>query len=234
MIDRLRLVGFAAAALFAVAGLGACAPAVSVPEPKKEAGVKKSLGPNTISAVPVWLVGTYDKAGKPNIMTAAWVGICCSKPPCITVSLRKATYSYNSIVERKAFTVSVPSEDFVKQADFAGLVSGRDTDKFALAGLTPEKSTLVDAPYVKEFPLVIECKLLNSFDLGLHTMFVGEIVDVKADRSVLGPNGSLDAGKLRPIFFDSGSRQYFGLGASLGKAFEAGKALKPPAPPAAK
>ena len=185
--------------------------------------MKTSLGAKTLPTAPVWVVGSYDREGKPNGMTAAWAGICCSKPPCVTVSLRKATYTYGSIMARKAFTVSIPSEAYVSKADYFGLVSGRDVDKFARSGLTPVKSDLVDAPYVAEFPLVIECILLHSFEIGLHTMFVGEIMDVKADGEVLAEDGSLDVQKLRPFFFDSASRRYFKLGEPWGKAFEVGK-----------
>ena len=141
--------------------------------------VKKSVGARTLALpTPTWIVGTYDKEGRPNMMTAAWGGICCSKPPCIYVSLRKATYTYGSLMERKAFTVSIPSEDYVKEADYIGLASGRDVDKFAATGLTPVKSDLVDAPYVKEFPLILECKVIHTIEIGLHTEFIGEIMDV--------------------------------------------------------
>ena len=75
-------------------------------------------------------------------------------------------------MKRKAFTISVPSENQVKQADYFGLASGRDVDKLSAAGLTPVKSDLVDAPYVKEFPLVLECRLLNAVEIGLHTQFM--------------------------------------------------------------
>ena len=116
--------------------------------------MKKSLGANTIvPTTPVWVVGTYDDEGKPNVMTAAWGGVCCSKPPCIYVSLRKATYTYGNIMERKSFTVSIPSEAYTKEADYFGITSGKTVDKFSATGLTPVKSDLVDAPYVKEFPL---------------------------------------------------------------------------------
>ena len=81
-------------------------------------------------------MGSYDAQGKPNVMTIAWGGICCSKPPAVTVSLRKATYTYGCIQERGAYTVSIPSEKFAAQADYFGIASGRDTDKFAAAGLT--------------------------------------------------------------------------------------------------
>lgn len=186
----------------------------------------KSLGAQTlIYPTPTWVVGTYDKNGRPNGMTVAWGGICCSNPPCVAVSLRKATYSYGSLKERKAFTISVPSETQVKEADYFGVTSGRDLDKFAALRLTPVKSELVDAPYVKEFPLVLECTVVHVIELGLHTQFVGKIMDVKAEESVLGTDGMPDLEKLRPIIFSPGNRLYYGVGSSLGFAFTMGKEI---------
>ena len=188
--------------------------------------MKRSLGAKTlICPTPTWIVGSYDQQGKPNGMTAAWGGICCSDPPCVAVSLRKATYSYGSLVHRQAFTVSVPSQSQVKLADYFGLVSGRDTDKFAATGLTPVRSDLVDAPYVAEFPLVLECQVLHTFDLGLHTQFVGRILDVKADEAALDDAGMPDILKVLPIIFSPGNRLYYGVGPSLGHAFAVGKEI---------
>jgi flavin reductase (DIM6/NTAB) family NADH-FMN oxidoreductase RutF len=186
--------------------------------------MKKSLGAKTILyPTPVLVVGTYDLQGKPNVMTAAWGGICCSEPPCVAVSLRKATCSYHNIVHRKAFTISLPSERYVKDADYFGIVSGRTDDKFAAAELRPVRSDLVDAPYVQEFPLVLECRLLHTFELGLHTQFVGEILDVKADEVVLGEGGVPDLERLLPIVFAPAVKAYYGIGRRLGKAFSIGK-----------
>jgi flavin reductase (DIM6/NTAB) family NADH-FMN oxidoreductase RutF len=186
--------------------------------------MKRSLGANTlVYPTPVFVVGTYDKAGKPNVMTAAWGGICCSQPPCVAVSLRKATYTHGNIVARKAFTISIPSEDRVKQADFFGLVSGRNVDKFAESGLTPVKSDLVDAPYVKEFSLIMECRLVHTFELGLHTQFVGEIMDVKAEESVVTGRGLVDIKKLKPLAFAPDTQGYYGMGNLIGKAFSIGQ-----------
>ena len=118
--------------------------------------MKNSLGAKTILyPTPVMLVGTYDAAGKPNIMTVAWGGICCSSPPCVAVSLRKVTYTYGNIVQQGAFTINIPSEKYAAAADYCGLVSGKKADKFAETGLTPIRSSLVNAPYIDEFPLVI-------------------------------------------------------------------------------
>lgn len=186
--------------------------------------MKKSLGARTLLfPAPVLLVGTYDREGKPNLMNAAWGGICCSDPPCVAVSLRKARYSYAAIEERKAFTIGIPSEARMKEADYVGIVSGRDLDKFAEAGLTPVRSELVDAPYAAEFPFVLECRLLHTLEIGIHTQFVGEIVDVKADAAVLDDDGLPDILKLRPLVFDTAHRGYHGVGPLLGRAFSVGK-----------
>jgi flavin reductase (DIM6/NTAB) family NADH-FMN oxidoreductase RutF len=188
--------------------------------------MKQSLGAVTlVYPTPVFLVGTYDKAGRPNIMTASWGGICCSKPPCIAVALRKATYSYASIVERKAFTISIPSENQAKKADYCGLVSGRTVDKFADTGLTPVRSDLVDAPYVKECSLVVECELVQTFELGLHTQFVGQVLDVKADKEVVKDGGLVDVLKVKPLIFTPDSQEYYGVGRFIGKAFSMGEKI---------
>ncbi len=189
--------------------------------------MKKSIGARTIVyPTPVLIVGSYDKAGKPNVMTAAWGGICCSKPPCVMVSLRKARYTYGNIVERKAFTVSIPSEDHAREADYFGIVSGQDHEKFAASGLTPVKGDLVDAPYVQEFPLVLECELLQTVEIGSHTQFIGEIVDVKAEEAVFGESGTLDITKVRPMLYAPGNQAYFGVGERLARAFFVGREIQ--------
>lgn len=172
---------------------------------------------------PVFIIGTYDKTGKPNAMVAAWAGICCSNPPCVNISLREATYTYGNILERKAFTLNIPSEKHIKEADYLGIASGSKEDKFSSAGLTPVKSELVDAPYVKEFPFVLECNLLQSFKIGLHTLFIGQIKDVKADEEVLANGDSPDIEKIKPIIFNPATRTYYGVGKYLGNAFSIGK-----------
>jgi len=186
--------------------------------------MKTSLGAKPLLyPTPVLVVGTYDKAGKANAMVCAWGGVCCSTPPCVAVALRKATYSYASILERQAFTVSIPSERYVKEADYFGLVSGREEDKFAATGLTPVRSSLVDAPYVGEFPMVIECRLLDSVEIGLHTEFIGEILDVKVDATALDRNGNPDLARLQPMVYAPGSRAYHAVGAVVGQAFAVGR-----------
>src|SRR5512136_2168964 len=124
--------------------------------------MKLSLPPQTLLLPsPVLIIGTYGADGKPNIMNAAWGGIASSKPPCISVSLREATLTYHNIKQTGAFTVNFPSETYTKEADYVGIVSGRDHDKFEEAGLTPDRSNLVNAPIVREFPYALECRLVR-------------------------------------------------------------------------
>ena len=189
--------------------------------------MKKSFGAKTlIFPTPTWCVGSFDKEGNPNIMTIAWGGICCSQPPCVTISLRKATYTYGNIMERKAYTISVPSEKYFREADYFGIRSGREVDKFAVTGLTPIGSRSVDAPYVKEFPMVLECKVIHHYEIGLHTHFIGEIVDVKIEEDVLTENGKPDINKVRPFVFCPDIGTYHVVGEFIARAFNAGKDIE--------
>jgi len=179
--------------------------------------MKKSIGPRTIVyPTPVFIVGTYDQSGKPNVMAAAWGGLCCSSPPCVAVSLRKATYTYGNIIEKKAFTISIPSESYVKEVNYFGTASGRTEDKFEKSGLTPIKSDIVDAPYVQEFPVILECRLLHTIEIGLHTQFIGEIIDTKIDEDILGEKELPSIEKVKPIIFTPGIGTYHGVGSYLG------------------
>ncbi|MDH4157707.1 MAG: flavin reductase family protein [candidate division Zixibacteria bacterium] len=189
--------------------------------------MKKSLGAQTlIFPTPVWIVATYDKNGKANAMAAAWGGVCCSEPPCLAVSLRKATYSYGCIMERKAYTVNVPSENQAREADYFGMASGRNVDKFAATGLTAVKSDLVDAPYIAEFPMIVECRVIHTFEIGLHTQFIGEIMDVKVDEGALNEKGIPDIAKVKPIIYATKMQTYFAIGRQLERAYSIGKEIK--------
>ena len=185
--------------------------------------MKKSIGPETlIYPTPVLVVGSYDAEGRANAMTAAWGGVACSKPPCVCISLRAATASHGNIMARRAFTISLPSREQAAAADYFGIASGRKVDKFAATGLTATPAELVDAPYVAEFPLAIECELLEVHELGLHTQFIGLVKDVKVDESCLDEKGRPDVRKLDPIAFAI-PNSYFALGDLLGPAYSIGK-----------
>lgn len=188
--------------------------------PKRSLGRLPLLYPE-----PVLLVGTYDADGKANVMVAAWGGICCSEPLSLSVSIRPERWTHDPLLARKAFTVGIPSEGMLAAADCVGLASGRRYDKFAMAGLTPVRAEKVDAPYAAECPVVLECSLTRSLNLGVHTMMIGAIEDVKVNEDCLDPSGQPDIYKILPLIFDTGSRAYYGIGKRLGDAFSVGKSL---------
>ena len=186
--------------------------------------MKKSIGPRAIiQPNPVLIIGSYDQNGRPNIMAVAWGGICCSKPPCAAISLRQATYTYGNIQHNNAFTINIPSASFAKEADYVGIYSGKNEDKYKALGLTPVKSDVVNAPYVKEFPVVLECEVLKVVEIGLHTQFIGEIKDIKADESILDENGLPDITKVKPFIYDAAGPGYYALGDFLGKPYSVGR-----------
>ena len=186
--------------------------------------MKQSLGAVIFAyPTPIFLIGTYDNNGHPNIAPVSWGGICCAKPPCVTVSLRKATQTFANLIARKVFTISIPSESQLKQVDACGMTSGRNINKFVHARFSQARSQVVYAPYIKECLAIVECKVRHSLELGLHTQFIGEVLDVKADKSVILADGLVDLLRIRPLIFGPDTCEYYGVGKMLGKAFATGK-----------
>ncbi|MFO7890530.1 MAG: flavin reductase [bacterium] len=194
-------------------------PKINDTPPLKVTSRKISLGPQIMVPTMVWMIGSYDTLEKANMMTAAWVGVSCSRPRCVTISLRKATYTYGNIMANQAYTVNIPSKKHLKAVKYFGSVSGRDVDKLAEMGYTAVPGDSVNAPYLKESAISLECKVLHTLEVGLHTMFIGEIRDVKADPSVLDENKRLKAEALQPVFFNPSTGQLYQLGKSLSPAF---------------
>ena len=187
--------------------------------------MKTSIGPHPIiQPNPVLVVGSYDKDYVPNLMTVAWGSICCSVPPCVAISPAHRTKTYENITLKQAFTVSVPTESLVREADYVGIYKGKRENKLESLNLTPIHSEIVDAPYADEFPLVLECKVIQSHQIGEHIQqFIGEIVDIKADPNILGDDNLPDIAKVQPIVYDDVGRNYFKTGDWLAKAFSIGR-----------
>lgn len=187
----------------------------------------KSLGSKpAASPTPTWIVATYDKEGRADAMTAAWCGIANSNPASVIVALQPVRYTYENILEKREFTICIPSEKYAKEADYFGLVSGRDVDKIQKAGLTAKRAENVNAPYIEEFPMYLECKLTDRMNLGSHFVLIGKIVDVKADESILDHKDSIEIQKLKPIIYSPTDRNYYKVGEEIGKAFSIGKEIK--------
>jgi flavin reductase (DIM6/NTAB) family NADH-FMN oxidoreductase RutF len=182
----------------------------------RQGNAKTSWKPgNVLSPAPAVLVscgGT--QAWKPNLLTIAWTGNVCSDPPMLSISVRPERYSYAIIEAEREFVVNVPSLRFARAVDWCGVVSGRNVDKFAAAGLTPAPALKVQSPIVLECPLNIECRVRHSLPLGSHTLFVAEVLAVQASVALIDAKGRLCLEKGGLLAFAHG--QYFALGRCIG------------------
>jgi len=184
--------------------------------------MKKNLGKqNWMFPMPVLMIGTYCEDGTPDVMNAAWGGITLEDE--ITICIDSSHKTWANIAARKAFTVAFGTADHVMACDYLGLVSGNDTpDKVARSGFTVVKSAFVDAPVINELPFVLECELV-SMNEGTCNV-VGKIRNCAVEESALTA-GKPDAGKMKPVCFDTCEHAYRLMGEVVAKAFFVGKAL---------
>jgi flavin reductase (DIM6/NTAB) family NADH-FMN oxidoreductase RutF len=180
---------------------------------KKDIPATSLLFPN-----PVLIVCTYDADGKANAAAFAWGGVASSEPPASSIAVQPVRHTVEALMQREAFTVNLVPAKYAAEADYFGLASGRDADKFAVTGLTPTRSSLVDAPYIEEFPYALECAVTHTLDLGRHTLFIGEVKGTKVDENAEKLWSGFDM-----ISWDAATREYFLPGASVGDAFGIGR-----------
>lgn len=182
--------------------------------------MRKNIGVHTyLYPMPVLIIATYNSDGTSNAMNAAWGMISDFDEISISLSEHQTT---DNLTERKAFTVSIATQDSVTACDYVGIVSGKKVkDKFERAGFTAVKSDYVDAPLIEQLPLALECKV-RSFENGI---LVGEIVNVSVDERIL-TDDKIDIKKLKPISYDPINSCYYSIGEKVADAFSEGKKLK--------
>lgn len=151
--------------------------------------------------VPVVLVTAAAEGFRLNMITIAWTGIVNSEPPMVYVSIRPSRHTYEMVRRSGEYVINVPSVDQVRQTDYCGVVSGRDVDKFKETGLTPVPAAHVKAPLIKEFPVNLECRVVETVKLPTHDVFIGEVLAVHFNEEVLNENGRVDVDKVRPYAF---------------------------------
>lgn len=185
---------------------------------KQSVGVKGHIMPK-----PALVIASYSEEGVPNMMTAAWAGIVNSEPLSIGVSIRPSRKSFENILASKSFTINVPSAKYVAHMDYVGVFSGHDENKFEKLGLTPVRSEHVHAPYIGEFPIVIECELTDTFHLGTHVQFIGKVIDTKVDGHLLQADGKVNIKDLQALIYEED--YYYGYGQPIAKPWDAYKAF---------
>lgn len=171
--------------------------------------------PGSTALYPVPAVMVTCGVERPNIITLAWVGTLCSDPPSVGIGVRLERYSHHLIAETGEFVVNVPGAGQVDAVDYCGHVSGRDVDKWAARGLTPAPASKVSVPLIAECPVALECRVTQRLTLGSHDLFVGEVLAVQLDESVLDERGRLDYAQAQPFAYLGG--YYWQIGELLGR-----------------
>jgi flavin reductase (DIM6/NTAB) family NADH-FMN oxidoreductase RutF len=152
------------------------------------------------------LVSSLGKAGKPNIMTAAWAMPTSQNPPLVAVSIAPGRHSHSLIEESGEFIVNIPPIDVLQAVIACGAFSGRSFDKFKKANLTQMPGKKVKAPAIRECLAHIECTVEDKFTTGDHTVFVGKVVEAYADMGVF--TDSYDIKKARMVYHAGGNNFY--------------------------
>lgn len=190
-----------------------------------QASKRKDFSDKTIiTPLPVYIIATYDENGVPNAMNAAWGGQVSPKHIAFHLSPHKTT---ENLKLKKAFTVSYANKENVVIADYFGVETGHKLNKIEKVGMHAIKSKFVDAPIIDEFPLTIECKVVEMEMTPYNELrVVGEIVNLSAKESILDEKGNVDLGKLQPIMYDSSANLYRVIGEPVGKAFNDGLKIR--------
>jgi len=151
---------------------------------------------------------------KPNVLTVAWTGIVCSDPAMTYISVRPERYSYELIKKSGEFVINLTTESLIWTADYCGVKSGRDINKFDLSSITAAAATQTGAPLIVESPINIECRVDRILQLGSHDMFLSKILAINADEKLLDSKGVLHLEKAGLVATSHG--RYFALGRQLG------------------
>ena len=170
---------------------------------------------NMLYPVPAVMVSCQRPGEKPNIMTIAWAGTVCSSPAMVSISVRPERYSYDILRETKEFVINLTTKELAFAADYCGVKSGREVDKFKEMGLTPCPSKEIIASGIEESPVNIECKVRDVIPLGSHDLFLAEVAAVGVDEDYLDEKGKFHLNDTGLVAYSHG--EYRELGQYLGK-----------------
>ncbi len=177
----------------------------------------RTIGATTyLCPIPAVVLGCAAPDGAdPNLITVAWTGVVCSKPPMLSVSIRKSRLSHDLITRSGEFTLNLIGRELCRAMDFCGVKSGREVDKFAHLGLTPIPAPgLRAAPAVAQAPAFLSCKVHSVQSLGSHDLFLAHIVEVSVAERYFLPDGSIDESAMELVGYVHG--KYHVLGDALG------------------
>lgn len=159
--------------------------------------------------VPAVLVTSVNEEGRVNVFTVGWTGVACTRPPMVTIAVRKERLSYENIRRSGEFVVNLTTRAMLKMTDFCGCRSGRKVDKIKHLGLELEPGSEVAVPSLTKSPVALECRVHSVTELGSHDLFVAEIVKTKVEKTLIDNNGTIRLDQAELLAYCHG--HYFSL-----------------------
>jgi len=184
--------------------------------------MKERIENNIFIPMPVSIVGAMCN-GKENYMAVGWITRANGNPPMIAIGIGNKHLTWKGIVENGEFSVNFPAAKDLLKTDYIGLISGAKEDKSRL--YTAHYGDLKKAPLIEECPLSLECKLVEKINLPTHTLFVGEIIGVYADKEYMD-NNNFNYEKAGAFFLTMIDNTYWSFGKKIGNAWKDGKTFK--------
>lgn len=174
--------------------------------------------------MPTYMIGTYNEDDTVDVMMMAWGGICAEDMVALNLEAEHKTVA--NIESRKAFTLAVPGTDTLRESDFLGIATANKmADKFERSGLHAVRSERVDAPVITEYPITLECQVIEMQSQPYGLRVLGKIVNVIADEKVLDGAGNIDVSKIHAFAFDQMQNGYYAIGEKVGQAWHSGADL---------
>jgi flavin reductase (DIM6/NTAB) family NADH-FMN oxidoreductase RutF len=163
---------------------------------------------------PVVLVTTIDTNNLANIITLTLVGGACWQPPIISIGVGGKQHSRTLIEQCGEFVVNIPKTEMIRDVEYCGLISGRSIDKCARTSFTLVPSSRVKPPMIEECPVNLECKIKEKIPLGSNILFLGEVICLHVENTILDEKGGIDLAKATPIMFNL-TNAYWRIGKKL-------------------
>jgi flavin reductase (DIM6/NTAB) family NADH-FMN oxidoreductase RutF len=158
----------------------------------KVEGKKKSC----LRPMPPAIVSCRDKSGRDNALVVGYAANCSFDPPMVIVGIREERFSHHMIKETGVFVVNIASKANKEMYNYLGTVSGKKEDKFKKMNIASKTGDIVNAPLILDCPVNIECKVVNTVITGSHTLFIGTVEKVHADKNLVDSKGNIDYDKI--------------------------------------
>ena len=164
---------------------------------------------HVVAPRPVCFASTIDKVGNINLSPFSFFNLFSSNPPIVIFSpsrrVRDNTtkHTLENVLEVPEVVINIVTYEMVHQVSLASCEYPKEMNEFEKAGFTPEPSTLVKPPMVKESKVKMECKVLEVKPLGTEggagNLVICEVMRMHIDDSLLDENKKLDQRKIHHI-----------------------------------